>query len=624
MANPIIISEPHKVINSFDSPWNASALPIQYTVSNDKYPIGAVVSNYYTEIVISVNAVVIATIQQLPDSNNETKIDVRKYVQSSLSFIPSTLFGTGIDTNASCFFSISGEEKYLDSGGAPQSNPIDNGGNVFYASNSALQFGEPNGGNMYDYVLDSTKLDLAKWMTSFQRGSIIDINNFTFSIIVNDPDFDLSVDQFDKNGLLLVNEIVNIPDSGAGVYRLSSSLFNINNDADYITVLATKGGIALTESLPIDVDLSCFIPFDAPSSLLVSSPLTAEGIERVDALQLDWVSNSNLQEIGFGIERSVDGITFTQIDTVAVGITTYINESLTYNDTWFYRVRALGTNPSGYSNIDSGTVATNPLIFDTDVHAGFKSEFYIVENPASSTGRISRWNDVSGNNRHIENSILGRMPYSSAEGSNSGDIDGHPYIFQFRSSGDDNNFLENLSNWSGLGTDDYFVIVVARKNSSGVGIGNNNIIFNRASASDNGLLSSAHQMITTVPASDGFPRYGLYAPLGSGAPRVVDRLTFRNEWSFDMIHIGDNPEGMWIDGVFNNNAISVAGTVTEDFDTVRFGSGRVGSISENRGQTAEVWFIKGKPSDYAQKVNDIHSIYGVAEYPSFSIVSPNL
>ena len=353
MANPIIISEPHKVINSFDSPWNASALPIQYTVSNDKYPIGAVVSNYYTEIIISVNAVVIATIQQLPDSNNETKIDVRKYIQSDLSFIPSTFFGTGNDSNASCFFSITGEEKYLDSNGNSQSNPIDNGGNAYYASNSALQFGDPNGGNMYDYVLDSAKLDLAKWMTRFQRGAIIDVNNFTFSIIVNDPDFDLSVEQFDKNGALLVNEIVNIPDNGVGVYRLRSSLSELNLATKYLTVEGQKLGVPVTELLPIDVDLACLEMLEGPTNFVLSNPTisTLDASCVSDGVSFEWQlsTDENFGVIAFTITNATTTAQFTGLDK---------------GELYFGRVRVLGSLNSGYSNTDTEATATGYEDYD--------------------------------------------------------------------------------------------------------------------------------------------------------------------------------------------------------------------------------------------------------------------
>lgn len=609
MANPIITSEPNKVINSFDSPWNASALPIQYTVSNDKYPVGAVVSNYYTEIVISVNAVVIATIQQLPDSNNETKIDVRKYVQSALSFIPSTLFGTGIDTNASCFFSISGEEKYIDSGGSPQSNPIDNGGNAFYASNSALQFGEPNGGNMYDYVLDSSKLDLAKWMTGFVRGSIIDINNFTFSIIVNDPDFDLSVDQFDKNGGLLVNEIVNIPDTGVGVYRLSSSLFDINNDADYITVLATKGGIALTELLPIDVDLSCFIPFESPSNLIVSNPLTNEGVERVDALELDWSSNSNLQETGFGIERSVDGITFVEIDTVGTGVLTYTNDSLTYNDTWFYRVRALGINPSGYSNIDSGTVSTNFLIHP-NIKRWYRSDRVIFNGNA-----VSEEIELTGSGVNPVQTNSSDQPFHNSKTSTSnGLLDGHDGIYYSR--GINDRFIDVGSSFgTGIGSNDYFIVFVEYGNPTG----NTNPV--QYARNDAGDTSTSFSMFSTDGAAlDGRQ---LFTRGESGARYTAEINPSSSGFKSWMTALNSGSMSVWKNGVLQSS-INYDFYVSAAFNTIRFGNNSTLGESGSGIVKFEFGLFTGRPEDYPSLVNDIFTSYLNPRYVSLGIVSPNI
>ena len=55
MAAPSITSLPEQTINGFLCKWNASNLPIQYVINNDKYPTGATVSNYYTQVLIYVN-----------------------------------------------------------------------------------------------------------------------------------------------------------------------------------------------------------------------------------------------------------------------------------------------------------------------------------------------------------------------------------------------------------------------------------------------------------------------------------------------------------------------------------------------------------------------------------------
>ena len=259
MAAPSITSLPEKTINTFLSKWNASSLPIVYEISNDKYPTGATVTNYFTQVLIYVNSNLVATIKQLPDSDNKTRVDIRKYVQTVLSLTPS--YTGENDTNASAEFYITGSEQYLDSSGVAQSNAITGGGSgvVHYASLSALQFGSTNGGNMYDYVLDSSKLDLAQWMTFFERGQLVDNTSFLISIIVNDPSFDLEVIQYDLNGNQLTTDIEAISNSDIGVYRLNLDTISFIAGVKYITVqaLISVYGTAISEIFTVDTDFAC-------------------------------------------------------------------------------------------------------------------------------------------------------------------------------------------------------------------------------------------------------------------------------------------------------------------------------------------------------------------------------
>src|SRR5262249_4604353 len=59
---------------------------------------------------------------------------------------------------------------------------------------------------------------------------------------------------------------------------------------------------------------------------------------------------------GIGVERSSDGgKTFTQITSLSASSTSYSDTGLTAGATYYYRVRALGSTPSGYSNAASAT-----------------------------------------------------------------------------------------------------------------------------------------------------------------------------------------------------------------------------------------------------------------------------
>ena len=82
----------------------------------------------------------------------------------------------------------------------------------------------------------------------------------------------------------------------------------------------------------------------APSNLTLS---TSNGKKKI---RLNWVDNSN-NETGFKIERSTDGVNFTQIVTVAANTVTYQNTGLTSGVRYYYRLRATnGVGDSAYSN----------------------------------------------------------------------------------------------------------------------------------------------------------------------------------------------------------------------------------------------------------------------------------
>lgn len=87
------------------------------------------------------------------------------------------------------------------------------------------------------------------------------------------------------------------------------------------------------------------------------SGLTANGIT-TSQIRLSWADNSN-NETGFKIERSSDGVNFTQIATVGAGVTSYSNTGLSAGAGYWYRVRAYnGGGDSGYSNTASAATAT--------------------------------------------------------------------------------------------------------------------------------------------------------------------------------------------------------------------------------------------------------------------------
>ena len=83
----------------------------------------------------------------------------------------------------------------------------------------------------------------------------------------------------------------------------------------------------------------------------VSPPLAPSGLSgtrSTNRVVLAWTDNSG-NESGFKIERSSDGVTFTQIATVGTNVTTYTNTGA--KKTFWYRVRAYNSGGnSAYSN----------------------------------------------------------------------------------------------------------------------------------------------------------------------------------------------------------------------------------------------------------------------------------
>jgi List-Bact-rpt repeat protein/fibronectin type III domain protein len=120
-------------------------------------------------------------------------------------------------------------------------------------------------------------------------------------------------------------------------YRVQST--NANGDSAY-----SNTATATTPSLPPA----------APSSLTATAASTSD-------VTIAWVDNSN-DETAFKIERSLDGVVFSQIATVGTNVTVYADSALAAATTYWYRVRASNaTGDSLFSNVASAmTLAATP------------------------------------------------------------------------------------------------------------------------------------------------------------------------------------------------------------------------------------------------------------------------
>lgn len=122
-----------------------------------------------------------------------------------------------------------------------------------------------------------------------------------------------------------------------------------------VSLLLTPGESYAFRSVAVNsygYGYSNYVWITAPANTI--SPTAPSGLTvtevTLSSLSLSWIDESD-DEDGFQIERSQDGVDFTIIDTVAAGVTTYTDPSLSSGTLYFYQVRAYqGTLFSDPSN----------------------------------------------------------------------------------------------------------------------------------------------------------------------------------------------------------------------------------------------------------------------------------
>src|SRR5262249_40901250 len=118
-----------------------------------------------------------------------------------------------------------------------------------------------------------------------------------------------------------------------------------------------------------------------PTALGAPSGLTVAHVVKYktnSAITVSWRPGSD-NETGFRIERSTDGVNFTQIGTAPAGATTFVDTNPDGNGvpagTYYYRVKAVATGQpdSAYSNVDSVRFAMPGTPLTVDHSGGFAS-----------------------------------------------------------------------------------------------------------------------------------------------------------------------------------------------------------------------------------------------------------
>jgi hypothetical protein len=149
--------------------------------------------------------------------------------------------------------------------------------------------------------------------------------------------------------------------TGANVTSYSNTALSSSTTYTY-RVRATNGAGNSAYSNPASATTLAPNPPPAPSGL------TATGVS-TSQINLAWTDNAG-NESGFKIERSSDGVNFSQIATAGANATSYSNTGLPAGTTYYYRVRAYNADgDSNYSNTANGTTQNGPPAAPTSLAA---------------------------------------------------------------------------------------------------------------------------------------------------------------------------------------------------------------------------------------------------------------
>ncbi|MCI0470946.1 MAG: trypsin-like peptidase domain-containing protein [Candidatus Aminicenantes bacterium] len=135
--------------------------------------------------------------------------------------------------------------------------------------------------------------------------------------------------------------------------------------SDHLVVSLHHCAACPNRGLPIPAiitSLGALIPANAIGGGTVNPPAApsnlAANASTCNKIDLTWTDNSD-NESSFKIERSTNGVNFSEIASVGANVTSFSDTTAAENTTYWYRVRAY--NSGGYSGYSNTVSATTPV-----------------------------------------------------------------------------------------------------------------------------------------------------------------------------------------------------------------------------------------------------------------------
>jgi hypothetical protein len=290
----------------------------------------------------------------------------------------------------------------------------------------------------------------------------------------------------------------------------SDNARSINNTAATVSAFRKSSG-GTTETRP-----------SAPSSLSANADSSSR-------ITVRWSDNSN-NETGFRLERSGNGVDYSEIATLGANATTYSDSGLAASSTYYYRVRAYNSaGNSSYSNTNSAR---------TDGIAQPPSAPSSLSSSSDSSSRITvRWSDNSNNEsgfrleRSRDGVNFGQIATLNANTTtyiNSGLAASTTYYYRVRAyNSAGNSSFSNTGSATTAGAADAPPAKPTSISASNNGDGTSTVTWTDASSNETGFE------IRREKWNDRKSRWGNVSnigPVGAGVTRIVDQTgpgTFR-------------------------------------------------------------------------------------------------